>query len=161
MNNMKIATTEVSIDGQSIIVPTVESWRILMENPFYDDIPVYLPHTKRMIDNLVNFISSYQEDFCLGIYRAKHLKRSWHVVPLFKVNDSLQRVHIEYPTCSNCHWRGAIANPSEPSLYLGIPDKLNATRRANSFSPLGCPRCGVLLPRFAIWTESSFGEKKE
>lgn len=149
-----IQDDEASVDGQTFVIPSIESLHRLLHEPNYLGIPVYLPGTETLVKNLILFVSEHWDEFRLGVYRAEHLKKAWMVVPLFAVGNNWQRVQIERVTCEKCAWNGWIANPTEPSLYFGVPNELAATQHAYTYSRLGCPACEIALPRFAVWTES-------
>lgn len=149
-----IEVEKKSVDGQLITIPTIESWNSLIKDPVYDGLAVYSASTENTVRELVEFVSRNHTLFCLGIYRAKYIKKSWSILPLYRIADRWQRVQIEYLTCFSCGWRGAIANPTETSLYYGVSDYLEVIKMASVLERVDCPCCGEVLPRFAIWAES-------
>jgi hypothetical protein len=111
----------------------------------YRGLPVYTSFTRDLLTQLFSFVGKYRETFGLGMFRAEHLTKAWRVLALLQMDHGWQRVHIESPTCEKCGRRGAIANPTEPSLYFGAPDDRLALKRAWELPRLGCPRCAAPL----------------
>jgi hypothetical protein len=140
------------IDGQVVTIPTAKVWREIIHNPDFLGAPVYLEGTRRLVTDLLTFVTKHPDKFRLGMVRSRGL-RSWTVLPLLLIEDRLQRVHIEYVTCGQCGRRAAIANPAEPSLYFGVPDEVAANRAALQLPRVNCPNCGASLPRMAVWAE--------
>jgi hypothetical protein len=156
MNSPVTQFQEIHIDGQIITIPTLDEWISLMRNPVYLDSPVYSSGTQKLVNGLLSFTAKHRDKFCLGMYRVKGMKL-WFALPLFRIGDGWQRVQIEHLTCDKCGWRGVIANPTEPSLYFGVPNELEVTRRTLMLPRLGCLKCGAPLPRLAVWAESVNG----
>jgi hypothetical protein len=143
---------EKLIDGQVVTIPTAKSWQEIVHNPDFLGAPVYLEGTRRLVTDLLTFVTKHPDKFRLGMVRSRGL-RSWTVLPLLLIGDRLQRVHIEYVTCGQCGQRPAIANPSEPSLYFGVLDEVAANRAALKLPRVNCPNCSAPLPRMAVWAE--------
>lgn len=156
MNNSAAQFEEVLVDGQAVIIPTAEVWQEIVHNPNFLGVPVYSDHTKKLVIGLIAFVSKHKEQFRLGMFRSKGMK-SWTVLPLLLLEGRLQRVHIEHVVCGQCSGRVTIANPTEPSLYFGVPNELDATRNALTLSRVGCPNCCTPLSRTAIWADSDKG----
>lgn len=156
MNGPDPRFEERLIDGQMVTIPTTESWQEILRDPDFLGRPVYLDGTRKMVTDLLTFVTKHSDKFRLGMFSTGGLK-AWTVLPLQLIGDRLQRVHIEYVTCNQCGRRRAIANPSEPSLYFGVPDKVAATRAALELPRVNCPVCGAPLPRVATWAESEEG----
>lgn len=154
MDNPTIQFQKVLIDGQTVTIPTLDEWENLMRDSVYLGSPVYYPNTKKWVGGLLSFTAKHRDKFCLGMYRPQGLK-SWVALSLLRMGDNWQRVHIEHIACGECDWRGEAANPTEPSLYFGVPNELAVLRSAWMLPFLGCPNCGASLPRTAVWTESA------
>lgn len=155
MNNSDDQFEEVLVDGQAVIIPTAEAWQEIAHNPSFLGVPVYSDHTKKLVVGLIAFVSKHKEQFRLGMFRSKGMK-SWAVLPLL-LEGHLQRVHIEHVVCGQCSGRITIANPTEPSLYFGVPNELDATRNALKLSRVSCPNCYTPLSRTAIWVQPDKG----
>ena len=147
---------EVLVDEQVVTIPTPEAWQEIARTSVFLDVPVYLKGTRSLVTGLLDFVSKHKEKFRLGMFRSKGL-RSWTVLPLLLIEDRLQRVHIEHVTCVHCGWRGVIANPTEPSLYFGVPDEAAALQSALMLPRTGCPACCASLPRVAAWAGADEG----
>jgi|SRR5450830_489337 len=156
MNNPASQFQEVLVDGQNVTIPTPEEWSGLMQVPVYLGGAVYSASTKKLVSGLLSFTVKYRDQFCLGMYRSKGLKL-WLVLPLFRIGDVWQRVQIEHVSCEKCDWKGVTANPTEPSLYFGVPNELAVIRSALMLPHLGCPSCGAALSRAAVWAEPVSG----
>jgi len=154
MNCSNFKFEEVLIDGQAVVVPIAEKWEEIIHTPVFLGAPAYLGHTKKLAIGLITFALKHKEKFRLGLFRAKGMK-SWTILPLILLDGRFQRVHVEYVMCSKCGWRLTIANPSEPSLYFGVPNELDATKNALKLPRVTCPNCCTSLPRVAVWVESS------
>jgi len=152
MSELDAQFEERSIDGQVVTIPTTKSCQEIAHNPDFLGAPVYLDGTRKLVTDLMTFVTQHADNFRLGLVRSKGL-RSWTVLPLLLMGDQLLRVHIEYVTCNQCGRRSAIANPSEPSLYFGVPDPIAANRAVLKLSRVNCPNCGAPLPRMAVWAE--------
>lgn len=152
MNNSDKQFEDVLVDGQAVVIPTAEAWKEIVHNPIFLDLSVYSDHTKNLVIMLISFVSKHNDQFRLGIFRAKGIK-SWIALPLILLEGHLQRVQVECVVCGQCSKRLRIANPAEPSLYFGVPDELGATRNALKLPRVDCPNCCAPLSRTAIWAE--------
>jgi len=142
---------EVIIDGQAVMIPSTTDLESLRVDPDYMGLPAYTPGTRKLITTLIDFVLAHHDAFALGLHRVPHPANRWMPVVLLRWEDHWQRVHIEYPTCATCAWRGPIANPTEPSLYFGLPDERDILRRAGALPRMTCPRCNAELGRHALW----------
>jgi len=156
MNDSDARFEERLIDGQVVTIPSPKSWQEIEHNPDFLGAPVYLEGTRKLVINLLTFVTQHPVTFRLGITRSKGL-RSWTVLPLLLIADRLQRVQIEYVTCGQCGRRAVIANPAEPSLYFGVPDRMAVNRAALNLPRVNCPNCGAPLPEMAVWAELKEG----
>jgi len=145
---------EKLIDGQLVTIPTAQSWQEISRHPDFLGAPVYLEGTRKMVIELLTFVTKHPDMFRLGITRSKGL-RSWTVLPLLLIADRLQRVQIEHLTCNQCGRGSTTANPSEPSLYFSVPERFAVNRAALELPLVSCPNCGAALPTMAIWAELS------
>jgi hypothetical protein len=147
---------EKLIDGQAVTIPTAKSWREIGQNPDFLGAPVYLEGTRKLVTDLLAFVTKHADQFRLGMVRSRGL-RSWTVLPLLLIGDCLQRVQIEYVTCDHCGHKTVIANPSDPTLYFGVPDPIGTNRAALKLPRVQCPNCAAALPIMAIWAELNEG----
>lgn len=142
---------EARIDGQAVVIPSADELESLRADADYRGMPVYTPGTRKLITTLIDFVLAHRDVFALGLHRVPHPADRWMPVALLRWNDDWRRVHIEYPTCATCGWRGPIANPTEPSLYFGVSDEPDVLQRAAALPRLACPRCHAELGRHALW----------
>ncbi|MCL1790399.1 MAG: hypothetical protein FWG40_03420 [Peptococcaceae bacterium] len=151
MNKSTPHYKEILVNNEPFIIPSEETLDGMLGDPDFLGLPLYVPETLDLLTALSNFIQKNRKVFVLGL--SQYQNKIWLPMALFKLNGNWQRVHIEYPKCSECGWRGAIANPTEPSLYFGVPSRFDVLRQACSLPRLGCPVCGSILSRHAIWVE--------
>ena len=159
MNSMLPQYKKILVDGQSVIVPSMMDLKKMIAKPEYLDLLVYSSGMQALVTSLIHFIFEHEQEFALGLCRVNFSQKSWLPIVLFNLNGIWQRVHIEYPKCEKCDWRGAIANPTEPSLYFGVPFELSTIRHAHKLPCLGCPCCGSVLARHAVWTDKCNDER--
>ncbi|MDQ1834238.1 hypothetical protein [Massilia scottii] len=150
MNDM---SEEVLVDGQPVIVPTFDTWETILESGTYDGVPVFSESTRNSVAKLVSFVRTHSDEFRLGLYSGKMLRR-WLVLPMLRLGGRLQRVQIEYIKCDHCDWAGRIANPVESTLYMGAPEESEALQFAYNLPRCRCPICATQLARPAIWAET-------
>ena len=156
MNDSDARFEERLLDGQVVTIPSASSLQEISRHPDFLGAPVYLEGNRRLVTRLLTFVTKHPDTFRLGITRSKGL-RSWIVLPLLLIGDRLQRVQIEYVTCGQCGRRQTIANPSEPSLYFGVPDRMAVNRAALKLPRVNCPNCGAPLPIMAVWAQLQEG----
>jgi len=131
----------ITVDGQPFIVPDMQEWNGLLEKGEYDGLPIYSEATEGTVRELVSFVSRFPDQFCLGLFRAAYIKKSWLEMPFVDLNGRWQRVMIEPVKCASCGLSSSIANPQEVSLYFGLPEYLNVFRNATSLRRVNCPAC--------------------
>jgi len=148
---------EIRLDGQPVIVLADAALRAILDDPHYLGRVAYTPGTRKLVARLVAFVLDRADTFALGLHGVKHPAHLWMPVVLTQAHGHWQRVHIEYPACAACGWRGPIANPTEPSLYFGAPEERQALLRALALPRTGCPDCGAALDRHAIWAGAAHG----
>jgi hypothetical protein len=148
---------EMALDGQTVTIPTEIGWAKIAQSGVFLGTPIYSDLTKELVTNLLHFIAAHGEWFRAGLIRVRGL-RPWIVLPLLRIEDRLQRVHIEYLTCGKCGRRATTANPTEPTLYFTAPDERVALERAWVLPRVGCPNCGVPFSRVTVWAELIPGE---
>ena len=158
MSGSQFSQNEVLVDGQPVVIPSIDGWDRILNDAAFEGVPVYSSSTERLVRNLHSFVSTHQEEFSLGIFRPG-LMKSWLVIPLLHTKHGYQRVQIERHTCEQCGWKMRIANPVESGLYLGVPNAMELRRSALEIAKLACPSCGSKLSRPAIWIESSDGKE--
>lgn len=145
---MKLSQLEAEViqgGGERLIIPHA-GWTEILRSREIDGIPV-----APSVADLREFCSKHSAHFALALIRAG---KSWLPLPLLRISGGLARVQIEQVTCDACGWSGAIANPTEPTLYFG-PGRFEALRAAWTLPREECPECGGPLPRFAAWTEGA------
>ncbi|UUQ65822.1 hypothetical protein NLK61_04000 [Pseudomonas fuscovaginae UPB0736] len=144
---------EIEVDGQVVLVPTADEWDGILKTGEYKGVFIFQGGFKAVVSSLARFVLPRADLFCLGLYRMGKLK-SLTPLLLFRFEGGWQRVQVETVSCNACHWEGNIANPSEPTLYFGVLDEALVYKKAISLPRSGCPKCGAVLPRIALWVES-------
>ena len=114
MNDSDARFEERLIDGQVVTIPSAPSLQEISRHPDFLGAPVYLEGTRRLVTDLLTFVTKHPDTFRLGITRSKGL-RSWTVLPLLLIGERLQRVHIEYVTCGQCGRRPTMQTPRNPA----------------------------------------------
>lgn len=142
----------ISVDGHEVVVPTPLEWCSLVVDGAYAGLAIFEPATEHLIRGLLSFVTTHACGFRVGLLKLPGF-RAWIALPLLRFGAGWQRVQIERASCGPCGWHGRAANPAEPTLYFGVPDELETTRRAARLPRRGCPRCGGPLDRPAIWLE--------
>lgn len=143
---------EVSVDGQTVVIPTALGWARLQAEPALDGLPLGSPDIMRSVKSLLNFVRRYPE-FTLALYRPGPGIKAWLPLVLLRAAGAWQRVFVERLTCPACGWTGQTANPLVHELYSGVPDVNAALQATRKYAVLPCPRCGGKLPRHPIWVE--------
>lgn len=155
MTSPSIFTEEVIVDRQCVSIPRVADWISLSKGVEFEGFSISPAASGSLVVALIAFASKHESEFCLGMYRPGKMSASWLPLLLFRESKSRwRRVQLERQVCGTCGWAGATANTTEPSLYFGVPNELEAIRDASLQPRLGCPSCGKVLPRAAIWVEN-------
>ncbi|WP_152632661.1 MULTISPECIES: hypothetical protein [Pseudomonas] len=118
----------------------------------YQDGTIFNDKLEIVVRNMLDFVSGREGQFRLGLHLTKSLK-PWVPLCLYRMDERWQRVLIERVACDQCKWGGKIANPSDPTLYFGVDDGLGVSYKALSLPRCNCPKCGMALPRIAVWVE--------
>lgn len=134
--------------GELLVIPH-SGWPEILSSREMAGLPV-----SEWVEPLSRFCAEHSSHFKLALMRDGS---GWIPLPMLEISGGWARVQVERVTCEACCWYGAIANPTEPTLYFG-PSRFEALRAAWSLPRENCPRCGGALPRFAAWTEPASGE---
>ena len=148
----------LTIDGQSMVMPLAAQWPALLAQRALEGVALCSANTQALLIQMVSCAADHPATFRVGLFLAGRSHSSWTAVLLCLHSDAWQRVHLEFVQCPTCAWRGAAANPTEPSLYFGNADAQMLLRRAWQLPRVPCPRCKTELPRPAIWVDSTFSE---
>lgn len=134
------------IDGQMMIIPTMEQWELIFENPEIEgkSIAVIDLIKQKVIKN-----SQYEEiKSCFGFYKDTII-----FYELLKLNDSWLRVHLESVVCEVCKKRPEIsATPGVIDAYIGLEDKFQVMKKGFRYPNQKCKWCNTLYERrYTIW----------
>lgn len=153
MNSSKESIKHCSIDGQNVIIPSFEDWKLLRSDPFIDREKV------SFIDELpfwstIEFVHSYPE-LMIGLGHPSAKMSYWMPYIFLHIESTIQRVHLETLTCDFCGWRGCSANPMLLSPYVGegVAEEFQLMKVAEKYPICPCPSCTHSLPRHSIWVE--------
>ena len=158
---MQILEMEIkseSVDEQIFYIPTVQQWEMLIDvNPIIKGKYLFslsAKHSKgsaEVIKPFLRFIKKYK-NFSIAFYEILP-HRPWYFCLILRNQNLWQRVNIGERICERCGWKGAIADPSDKSLYIGSPEEKEAINRAWSFPTVGCPICNNKLIGHIIWVD--------
>jgi len=144
-NVSNIPCTMAIVDGAEVYVIDRERLDMALENES--------PALARLLKWQIGLVSKYPELSLAYYFVGPRRYPSWIV--LLKMSDgALVRVLFETVTCGVCKWYGAIGNPMLSDLYMGMSDWWTILKRVGGLPRVGCPKCGSVLPRPALWTES-------
>jgi hypothetical protein len=144
MSNKNKEFETILVDGETIIIPSAETWQAITHDP------IFLGGRVHPNIHLITFVAQNEKKFRLGV---RWIRNFWSTLPLLIMEDHLQRVQIEYVTCDHCGKLVRIASPTEPTIYYGAVNRGALLDRAYALPRCGCPHCGGVLPRIAIWAE--------
>src|SRR4028118_1359208 len=140
------------VNNGIVYLPSQEEWREIVEKrKFFDKKIRFGDDSNKWVEYRLELSRKYPE-LQLGLFQYGLEKFGLLPIVILKIDDDLQRVHIERLTCENCGWRGETANPMLSDLYK-IGTWVEETRKAERFPISPCPKCGNRLPRSPIWTE--------
>lgn len=106
-----------------------------------------------MLNNDVEFISNHS-DFAIAFRPVKWINsRKWIPCLIYKYQGAWRRVILQYANCLRCDWRGNIANPTDPDLYITLENRFDILKKMNQLSFCKCPKCGSEISSKAIWLE--------
>jgi hypothetical protein len=154
MKSTKDSIEHCYIDGQHIIIPSLEDWKLLQIDPVIDGDKVFGIDTSWFWSTL-EFINKYPE-LQIGLGYASTTWREWGPYVFLHIDSTIQRVHLEVLNCDFCGWKGKSANPMvlDPYLGEGVQGKyIQLIRAADKYPIHPCPSCGQRLPRHPIWVE--------
>lgn len=143
INEIKYCT--LVVDGQLMIVPSIESWEVILRQKEVESIRIAYPD---MIGSLLDVIHPHRElILAIGLFHEQ-----WFPYVLLRMSDEYQRVHPVQSICSNCNWQGLTANPWLYDVYFGAahPDACYKKARLR-FNIRECPKCGSKLRDAPIW----------
>lgn len=138
--------------GEKFYILTKEKWSILRKTEYWTGYPTL----SQLVDKDIEFVEK-NNDFICAMTKYSMKKRDAWVPYLFYIMEggSLQRIQLEMTECTNCSWRGTIANPTLPDLYIAIKDRFEIMRKCVQLKQATCPICNGKLKRDAIWTEKN------
>ena len=131
------------LNGQEVLLPSVEAWRDILTNGHIDDLSL----TMFDLEWAAGWLNAYGsfEQACLGV-----LKRhgSWWLLPLLRLNGWYYRVHFENVVCEHCQQRCGPSATPDTSAYAGTGyTTAQAWGEFDSLSLQCCPHCGGMLRR--------------
>lgn len=137
------------LDGKEYLFPDRDAWAELERKPKIDGKEIF------DLDNALKYkkITDKHSDLFLGLYLFSR-RNKWLPCIFFKIDDYLQRVHLEKIRCNECSWQGMTANPLVAELYFGLPDEDELFQKAGNYEVKLCPGCSCRLPRYPIWIEN-------
>lgn len=152
MNTNKTEPHINIVNNGIVYLPTQEEWQeIFTKNEFFDKKVRSRTGLDKWIEYRLELSKKYPE-LQLGLFQYGLEKFGLSPIVILKIDNDLQRVHIEELTCEYCDWHGETANPMLSDLYK-IGTWLVETRKAERFPVLPCPKCNNKLPRHPIWIE--------
>lgn len=154
MKSSKESITHFWIDGQLIVIPSLDDWQYLQTEPVLDGNRVTGIEVSWFWSTL-EFINQYPE-LQIGLGYISTTWREWRPYIFLHLKSTVQRVHLETLTCDFCGWRGRSANPMLSDSYMGegVSEKrFQLMKAAEKYPICPCPNCGELLPRHSIWVE--------
>lgn len=153
---MKVENNEFFWDhGQKFYVLKKDNWEALKKTEKWINMSAVYPELIQRIDYKIKF-TERNENFICAITKQpmKKGKEIWIAFLFFIMDDGLQRIQLETTECTNCGWRGTIANPTLPDLYLMLEDRFELMRKSAQLKKVTCPICNGRLKRDAIWVEA-------
>lgn len=84
---------------------------------------------------------------------GKNETKQWIPCMLYKYEGAWRRVLFQCAHCLKCDWRGSIANPTDPDLYITMNNRFAILKEMNQLTFCQCPKCGGELSGKAIWIE--------
>lgn len=137
--------------GEKFYVLNKEEWTALRKTEYWIERPML----SQLLDKKIEFIEKHDEFICaMTKYPMKNRRDAWIPCLFYIMNEGLQRIQLETTECTNCNWRGTIANPTLPDLYLMFEDRFELMRKSAQLKQVTCPICNGKLKRDAIWVES-------
>ncbi|MCB5951016.1 hypothetical protein LI951_02940 [Enterococcus sp. BWT-B8] len=139
--------------GQEFHRVDKSKWVAIKKNRAYEGIALDSSILTEDIDYKIEF-SEKHVGFVCGLIKVKIANKDmWLPMLFFDVSGQWQRVHLENSFCTNCNWKGIIANPTDPDLYLALPERFELMRKSAELKRATCPVCQGEIARFAIWAE--------
>jgi predicted RNA-binding Zn-ribbon protein involved in translation (DUF1610 family) len=154
MKSLKNSIKHLWIDGQHILFPSLEDWKLLQKDYFIDGEKVYFINEPSFWST-IEFVYQYPE-LTIGLGHSSAQISGWTPYIFIHIDSTLQRIHLETLTCDFCGWRGRSANPMLSDSYMGegVSEKRFQLMKAAERYPIyPCPNCGEPLPRHSIWVE--------
>lgn len=152
------------VDNQIFYIPTIQQWEILLHvNPIINGKYLFSLSTKdsksviELAKPFLRFVNKYKS-FSMAFYEIQ-LHRPWYFCLILRNENSWKRVNIGECTCRKCGWKGAIAEPSGTSLYVGSPEDKEAINRALNVPTVGFPICNNKLAGHIIWVDKEIFNK--
>lgn len=143
------------IDGQKLYFLTENDWVEIITNPSIDGVQLSKSTLTRLEKIDLPVSKRYSEIKTVGGFGG--YKPFFLVYTLLLIQDIYYRVRINLANCSNCHWKGYVADPNDPEIYFGVPNDVqrqSLMRRTHHLMSESCPNCNSRISRKGIW----FGE---
>ncbi len=136
--------------GEKFYVFNKKEWAPLRETEYWIEHPVL----SQLIHQDIRFTEKHENFICaMTKYPMKNKRNTWIPHLFYILERGLQRVQLETTECTNCDWRGTIANPTLPDLYIALKDRFEIMRKCTQLKQVACPICNGKLERYAIWVE--------
>lgn len=136
--------------GQKFYVFDKIKWTALKETEYW----IKHPMLRQLIDQDIEFVEKNEDFICaMTKYSMKDKRDTWIPHLFYILDEGLQRIQLETTECTNCNWRGTIANPTLPDLYIMLEDRFELMRKCAQLKQVTCPICNGKLKRDAIWVE--------
>lgn len=141
-------------NGQKFYVLKRNKWEALKKTEEWIEKNASHPMLIQRIDNKIEFTEKNEGFICAVTKQPmKKMRDIWITFLFFIMDEGLQRIQLETTECTNCNWRGTIANPTLPDLYIMLEDRFELMRKCAQLKQVTCPICNGKLKRDAIWVE--------
>ena len=141
--------------GQKFYVLNRDKWEALKKTKKWIEMGAAYPTLIQRIDYKIEFAEKNVKFLCAMTKQPmKKAGDMWIAFLFFIMDEGLQRIQLEITECTNCNWRGTIANPTLPDLYIMLEDRFELMRKCSQLKQVTCPICNRKLKRDAIWVES-------
>ena len=149
---LEITKQSINIDGEDVFILDKEMHEGLKKLAEQININEENP-VAMMLKNDVKFICTHA-DFAIAFRPVKWGEsKRWIPCLVYKYKGEWRRVVLQYARCLKCDWRGSIANPTDPDLYITMKNRFDILKRVSQLPFLKCPKCGNEISCKAIWTE--------
>lgn len=131
------------LNGQEVLLPSVEEWRDILLNGYIDGLSL----TMFDLEWAAAWLNAYGgfEQARLGVLKRRG---KWELLPLLLLDGRYYRVHFENVVCEHCQQR---CGPSaKPDLVAYAGTGYTTAQERGEFDALSlqcCPHCGGMLRR--------------